>query len=151
VAGPDYGQNPGELPDTPESQTWATRALLYRRPIRNLLAFWSSHGSQIYSSGGLRRPSGGARRYTLRISSKRPPKRSWTMPPARHDRRPPRNFRAGVTGGWIAARLGRVTEGGALFLAGTVRPHCAASRIEIVHRAGQNAATGMEPKSREKR
>jgi hypothetical protein len=120
-------QNPGAL--LPPGMTeMATRALLYRRPAEpsTLLV---KHGSQVFAVRVRRHRR--ARRYTLRIH---PTDREaiLTMPP-RGTIAEARDF-AGLHGGWIAARLGRLPKA-APFQPGTVVPLRGVPH-RIVHRAG---------------
>ena len=105
----------------------ATRALLYRRPAEpaTLLV---KHGSQVFAIR-LRRHRR-ARRYTLRIH---PTDREaiLTMPP-RGTLAEAKGF-AQLHGGWIAARLGRLAEGGTV----SIRHSDPAARRSAPYRASR--------------
>src|SRR6195256_4483534 len=128
-------QNPGDFPLSGLADM-ATRALLYQRPAEpsRLLV---KHGSQIYSIR-LRRPRR-ARRYTLRIH---PSDREaiLTMPP-RGTLAEAKDF-AQRHGGWIAARLGRLPQGGPVHpghrVAARGGPH------RMVHRPGVRGTVWTE-------
>src|ERR1700680_651950 len=128
-------QNPGEFL-LPGLTDMATRALLYRRPAEPSTLF-GKHGSQVFAIR-LRRHRR-ARRYTLRIH---PTDREaiLTMPP-RGTIAEAKDF-AGLHGGWIAARLGRLPKA-APFLAGTVVPLRGVAH-RIVHRAGVRGTVWTE-------
>jgi predicted metal-dependent hydrolase len=114
----------------------ATRALLYRRP-HEPSTLVIRHGSQFFAIR-LRRHRR-ARRYTLRIH---PTDREaiLTMPP-RGTLAEAREF-AGLHGGWIAARLGRLPKA-APFQPGTVLPLRGVPH-RIVHRAGERGTVWSE-------